>query len=72
MVGGMFLLRVAVAVAVIPALVILDWAVYNYVGAVPGHVVTVLSVVGGTAALWYLAQVDEDEADPLGADRRRH
>jgi len=68
----MFLLRVAIAVALIPALVVMDWAVYNYLGTMPGNVVAVISVVGGIAALWYLARIDEDEADPLGAEGRRH
>jgi hypothetical protein len=67
----MFLLRVAAVVAVIPALVIVDWAVYAYIGTVPGHVVAVLSVIGAIAAFWWLAQFDEDEADPLHADQRR-
>lgn len=45
---------------------------YNYIGPTLGHLVAILGVLGGTAALWYLAQVDQDEADPLGTDRRRH
>jgi hypothetical protein len=45
--------------------------VYAYIGTVPGHVVAVLSVIGAIAAFWWLAQFDEDEADPLHADQRR-
>jgi hypothetical protein len=53
----------------VPLLVIVDSATYNYVGTLPGHIVTVLSVIGAIAALVWLMRIAPEDADPLHADR---
>jgi hypothetical protein len=50
-------------------LVIIDSAVHNYIGTLPGHVVTVLGVIGGIAAPVWLSRMNPEGADPLHADR---
>lgn len=72
MVGaGMFIARILFTILLIPLLVILDWAVYTYVGVIPGHVMTAVSVVAAIVLTWRLMQFDEDELDPLGREGRR-
>jgi len=67
-----YLLRVVLVVLMVPLLVIVDASTYAYVGRLPGHVVTGLSVVAGIAAIVWLMRIPDEEADPLHADRHPH
>jgi len=66
----MFALRVTLTIMLIPLLIVVDWAAYNYLGELPGHIVTALSLVAAVVGFVVL-RIDPDEADPLAADRRR-
>jgi hypothetical protein len=65
----MFLARMVLVYLLVPLLVIVDSAAYNYIGTLPGHVVTILSVIGGIPALVWLIRMKPEDADPLHADR---
>jgi hypothetical protein len=67
----MFLLRMLLVMLSIPLLVIVDWAAYHYLGSIPGDVAVAISIPAVIYALWRLTRWDEDEFDPLAADRRR-
>jgi hypothetical protein len=67
----MFIARILLTILLVPLFVILDWATYTYVGTLPGHVVTAISVVAAVGLTWRLMQFDEDELDPLGPEGRR-
>jgi hypothetical protein len=66
-----FLLRLLLVMLAVPLIVIADWAVYHYAGTVAGNVAVVISIPVIVYALWRLGRWDDDEFDPLSADRRR-
>jgi uncharacterized membrane protein YqjE len=55
----------------IPIAVIADWSAYAYVGTLAGHVVTAVSVLAVVGGVWKVMTTwDEEDYDPLSADRR--
>jgi hypothetical protein len=66
----MFMLRMLLALLALPIIVIVDWAVYHYLGSTAGNIAALISIPAIIYALWRLAHWDDDEFDPLAADRR--
>jgi len=66
-----FLLRMLLVMLSVPLFVIVDWAAYRYLGSTPGAVTAVISIPAVIYTVWRLSRFDEDDVDPLAADRRR-
>jgi hypothetical protein len=69
--GMLFLLRMLFVMLCVPLFVMVDWAAYHYLGSTPGDVTAAISIPAVIYAVWRLSRFDEDEVDPLAADRRR-
>jgi hypothetical protein len=67
----LFFLRMLLVMLSVPLFVIVDWAAYHYLGSTPGDVAAAISIPAVIYAVWRLSRFDEDEVDPLLADRRR-
>jgi hypothetical protein len=68
----MYWLRVAFIVMLVPILVIVDAAVYSYLGRLPGHIVSIGSVVVAIIAIAWGMRISDEDADPMYADRHPH
>jgi hypothetical protein len=66
-----YLLRMLLVMLAVPLLVIVDWAAYHYLGSIPGDVAVAISIPAVVYILWRLSHWDDDDFDPLAADRRR-
>jgi hypothetical protein len=69
--GMVFLLRMLLVMLAVPLFVIVDWAAYRYLGSTAGGVTAVISIPAVIYTVWRLSRFDEDDVDPLAADRRR-
>jgi hypothetical protein len=67
----LFLLRMLLVMLSAPLFVIIDWAAYRYLGSTPGGVTAAISIPTLIYTVWRLSRFDEDDVDPLAADRRR-